>query len=77
VAVAAYDTLGNVGKLSSVACGTTEEVTDFFENYRQAGGKAGNGCGCRIAGARESREGALAFVLCALAVGLRRQRGAR
>jgi len=43
VAVAAYDSVGNVGKLSNVACAVPSEVDDFFTKYREAGGKAGGG----------------------------------
>jgi hypothetical protein len=43
VAVASYDILDNLGELSAVQCGTPEEVTDFFEEYRAAGGRAGGG----------------------------------
>lgn len=43
VAVAAEDAYGNVGELSSLACGTPQEVTGFFEAYRAAGGKGGGG----------------------------------
>lgn len=46
VAVAAVDTAGNSGPLSAVACGTPQEVDDFFELYRRAGGNGGGGyCG--------------------------------
>jgi hypothetical protein len=43
IAVAAVDKVGNVGPLSGQACVTPQEITDFFELYRQAGGKAGGG----------------------------------
>jgi hypothetical protein len=43
VAVSAVDLVGNASPLSSTACGTPVEVTDFYELYRQAGGKAGGG----------------------------------
>jgi MYXO-CTERM domain-containing protein len=43
VAVAAADDTGNVSVLSSQACETPIELTDFFELYRKAGGKAGGG----------------------------------
>jgi hypothetical protein len=48
VAVAALDDSGNVGTLSDQVCETPVEITDFFELYRQAGGKAGGGI-CSIA----------------------------
>lgn len=43
VAVAATDAYGNVGPLSDVICETPELTTDFWENYRDAGGQAGGG----------------------------------
>lgn len=43
VAVAAVDEVGNVSVLSSPVCETPIPLTDFFELYRQAGGKAGGG----------------------------------
>lgn len=46
VAVASTDRVGNIGKLSAVACGTPEPVIGFFERYKQSGGKGGGGfCG--------------------------------
>jgi hypothetical protein len=44
VAVAATDKFGNVGQLSDVICETPEETTDFWQEYRNAGGDAGGGC---------------------------------
>ncbi len=71
VAVAGVDTVGNVGKLSALACGSPQEVTDFFEEYRAAGGEAGGGF-CSL-GARGG-QGASALLLGALlALGLRRR----
>jgi hypothetical protein len=43
VAVVGRDDYKNYGKLSGIACATPEPVTDFFEAYRDAGGKAGGG----------------------------------
>jgi hypothetical protein len=43
VAVVGRDDYKNYGKLSSIACSTPEPVTDFFEAYRDAGGKGGGG----------------------------------
>ena len=43
VAVAATDKYGNVGPLSPVQCEIPEETTDFWEEYKAAGGLAG-GC---------------------------------
>ncbi len=43
VAVAGVDDVGNIGVLSQVECVTPIEVDDFFEVYREAGGKGGGG----------------------------------
>lgn len=43
VAIAATDAFGNVGSLSSVACGTPIALDDFWETYKKAGGGA-EGC---------------------------------
>ena len=51
VAVAATDRFGNVGELSSVVCETPEVTTDFWDDYRKAGGRAGDGCATAGAGA--------------------------
>lgn len=50
VAIAAIDQFGNVGPLSSVFCETPEPTTDFWENYKNAGGGAGGGI-CSVDGA--------------------------
>lgn len=44
VAVAATDAFDNAGELSPLSCETPEKTTDFWEEYREAGGKAGGGC---------------------------------
>lgn len=44
VAVAATDKFGNVGELSDVICETPEVTTDFWGEYKSAGGQAGGGC---------------------------------
>ncbi|AUX21400.1 hypothetical protein SOCEGT47_018820 [Sorangium cellulosum] len=49
VGIAAYDTIGNPGVLSALACGTPKDVDGFFELYREAGGKAGGGY-CSVTG---------------------------
>jgi hypothetical protein len=77
VAIAAFDNVGNVGVLSTIVCGQTEEVTDFFEGYRSAGGTGGNGCYCHAGRGDVSRLGALAFVLGVALMTLRRNRGVR
>ena len=50
VAIAAIDQFGNVGPLSSVFCEKPEPTTDFWENYKNAGGEAGGGF-CSVEGA--------------------------
>ena len=47
VAVASTDRFGNVGELSDVVCEVPEITTDFWEDYRKAGGGAG---GCATTG---------------------------
>ncbi len=77
VAVSGRDLAGNEGTLSEVVCGTPEEVTDFYESYRQAGGSAGGGfCSFSL---QHSRNGVGLFAAALLMVaGLRRsQRKAR
>jgi hypothetical protein len=44
LAVAATDAFGNVGPLSPLQCEYPEITTDFWENYKDAGGHAGGGC---------------------------------
>lgn len=44
LALAGTDRFGNVGRLSSVKCEVPEVTTDFWDDYRNAGGKAGDGC---------------------------------
>jgi hypothetical protein len=74
VAVAAVDTVGNVGELSNIACGTPHQLDDFFEVYRREGGNGGGGY-CAATG--RSRSGTLALAMGALLVAgaLRQRRG--
>ena len=74
VGVAAVDALGNAGPLSNVACATPQEVDDFFETYRNAGGGAGGGF-CAL-GARPA-PGAAALLVVGLLVRRLRRRTAR
>jgi len=77
------DKVGNVGRLSLLACGTPEPVDDFYEIYRKAGGEAGGGfCGmCAVGdGARRaplSIGGALLLALGLLARRSAARRGVR
>ena len=50
VAVAATDTFGNLGKLSTPVCQFPEQTSDFWHDYRGAGGESGGGF-CSIDGA--------------------------
>lgn len=43
VGVAAVDSIGNVGPLSSVACATPRAIDGYYELYRRAGGAGGGG----------------------------------
>jgi MYXO-CTERM domain-containing protein len=75
VAVAAFDSVGNVGKLSNVVCDSPIPVDDFFDLYRDAGGKGGN-CACSTS-ARGDVLGAGLFAFAGLAALRRRKRGQR
>jgi len=60
VAVVGVDSVLNGGVLSGQACGSPEEVTDFFELYRQSGGTGGGGiCSISRLGRRQPALGAL------------------
>ncbi|MBX3205731.1 MAG: hypothetical protein KF764_11730 [Labilithrix sp.] len=75
VAVASTDRFGNVGELSPVVCQTPELTTDFWDDYRKAGGGAG---GCATKGS-ELPLGSMAtmFVGGAVAVSILRRRATR
>jgi hypothetical protein len=67
VAVAAVDTVGNVGVLSEVECGTPVQITDFYEYYRGLDGTGGGGfCAVSLGRTRSPALGA-AFSALALA----------
>lgn len=53
VAVAAVDNFNNRGPLTDPQCKTPQLVTDFYEAYRQAGGKGGGGF-CAIGAGRST-----------------------
>jgi hypothetical protein len=44
VAVAGTDSFGNVGSVSSPSCQFPETTSDFWRDYRAAGGQSGGGC---------------------------------
>ncbi|HVW30044.1 MAG TPA: hypothetical protein VHC69_32005 [Polyangiaceae bacterium] len=76
--VAAVDQVGNIGELSQNACATPVEVTDFFELYRAAGGKAGGGICSMSFGRNSTGEGGLLVGgALALALALRRRTSRR
>lgn len=62
VAVAGYDKYGNIGKTSNVACGIPDEVTDFFETYRSAGGQGG----CSLKSLPSSKDPSTIISICTL-----------
>lgn len=74
VGVAATDRVGNVGLLSPLTCATPEPVIDFFEHYKEQGGRAGGGF-CGIArGPGLGNGGSWALALGAALLGLRLRR---
>jgi hypothetical protein len=76
VGVAAFDKVGNEGLMSELACATPEEVTTFFEAYRNAGGQGGGLCGFAAPGA--ARNWALLGAVASVAlVSWQRRRGTR
>jgi hypothetical protein len=77
VGVAAVDSSGNVGPLSNLACATPQEVNDFYEVYRRAGGQGGGGL-CTL-GRTSTRLGPFGIALlgAVMAWRLRRQRERR
>ena len=51
VAVAAVDEVGNVGKLSELACGVPQPVSSILRAYECGGGLGATGCGfCSVGG---------------------------
>jgi hypothetical protein len=68
VAVAGVDSVRNQGVLSGQGCGTPEEITDFFELYKEAGGHGGGGL-CSVVRPR-SRAPGLGVALCTMAAAL-------
>jgi MYXO-CTERM domain-containing protein len=73
VGIAAFDNLGNVGRLSSLACASPQAVDDFFDFYKNAGG-TGGGCGCSVAGRGDVVGGGLLLGGLAYVTALRRRR---
>jgi MYXO-CTERM domain-containing protein len=77
VAVANTDKFGNVGELSSPICMTPEITTDFWDDYRKAGGRAGGGCATSESPASSIAVGALGAGALALTFARRKRRRAR
>jgi hypothetical protein len=75
VGVAAFDQVGNLGKLSDLACATPNPIDDFFKLYRQSGGQAGGGF-CSI-GVAPTASLFSAVALGMAAAGLARRRSRR
>jgi hypothetical protein len=73
VAIAAEDTAYNVGVLSALACGTPQDVTGFYEAYREAGGQAGGGY-CSFGPPHRGGAASVAGLLVAACALLRRRR---
>jgi len=59
VAVAAEDSVNNIGNLSNLDCATPKDIRGFYEAYRRAGGEAGGGY-CSFS---PTKRGSLAFAL--------------
>lgn len=60
VAMAAYDDVGNIGKLSALACGAPAPVDSILRVYKCDGGLTETGCGfCSMGGDRGGSFGAL------------------
>ncbi|HVU00827.1 MAG TPA: hypothetical protein VHE30_03715 [Polyangiaceae bacterium] len=73
VAVAAQDTVGNVGVLSNDVCSTPVQITDFFELYKQYGGKGGGGF-CSMSHRTSGGAGATFGILAAVGASVLRRR---
>lgn len=76
IAVSATDRVKNKSPLSGVTCGSPQDVTTFFEAYRDAGGKGGGGfCGVAELGrGRSMTLACLVTVIFGLAFTVRRAR---
>lgn len=75
-AVSAVDQVGNVGPLSQNACATPANLTDFFELYRQAGGRAGGGI-CSLSFKENPARTGVLFIAAALGLSLAVRRSRR
>lgn len=74
VAIAATDSFGNRGALSSPNCARPEETNDFWAGYKRANGQAGGGFCSSTGGASAAGSGAaLGVVALTMASALRRR----
>lgn len=74
VAIAATDSFGNRGTLSSANCARPEETNDFWAGYKRANGQAGGGFCSSTGGASAAGSGAaLGIVALTMASALRRR----
>ena len=75
IGVSGEDAVGNSGPLSSIECGSPQELYDFFELYGGAGGPGGGGFCSVSPGVPRSAPGALAMLGIAFAtLAIRRRR---
>jgi hypothetical protein len=75
VAVAAVDSFGNIGALSSPICQFPEETSDFWRDYRNSGGQSGGGF-CSVEGPGVP-VGSFALMMVGVVVGLSSMRRVR
>lgn len=76
VSIAAVDTVGNIGVLSAVSCGTPVPITDFYEYYRQLDGGGGGGF-CTTSRGRATSPGSAGALSLLLGLLVARRRGRR
>lgn len=77
VAVAGTDSFGNGGTLSTVVCNFPEQTTDFWSEYRGAGGQAGGGYCSTPAAGSAAGSGVVAGVAALSLVSILRRRARR
>jgi hypothetical protein len=77
VAVAGTDSFGNGGTLSSVVCNYPEQTTDFWSEYRGAGGQAGGGYCSTPAAGSAAGSGVVAGIAALSLVSVLRRRAQR
>ncbi len=77
VAIAATDSFGNRGSLSSGLCETPEQTNDFWNAYKQSGGGAGGGFCSATGGAGAAGSGAALGVVALTAASMIRRKARR